>query len=59
MTKKELYALSVNLSSKVLKSFFQAETGFKDMEGNPPRKAARKAVYEALAPILLDKEQSK
>lgn len=54
MTKKELYLLSVSLSGGVLKKYFNApDQGFKDMESNQPRKAARKHVYDVLASLLL------
>jgi len=60
MTKKDLYKLSVKISGQVLRDYFGAsETNFKDMEANAGRKLARKNAYEALAPLLLDKEPAK
>ncbi len=57
MTRKELYHLSVQLSGQVLRDFFLAgDNAFADMEANPNRKLIRKHLYEALAPLLLDKE---
>jgi len=57
MTKKELYMLSVKLSGGALRKFFGApDEGFKDMESNHGRKAARKYVYDTLAPLLLTEE---
>lgn len=59
MTKKELYKLSVQISGGALRKFFGApDTNFTDMESTPNRKAARRHVYEVLAPILLDYEQA-
>lgn len=55
MTKKDLYHLSVKLSAGVLRDFFDTgPTGFANMEQNNRRKKARKNIYEALAPLLLD-----
>ena len=55
MTKKDLYRLSVRLSSGVLVQFFNAPaSNFDDMEATRERKAARKLVYETLVPLLLD-----
>ncbi len=57
MTKKELYFLSVQLSGKVLRNYFGApDSSFEDMESTPDRKKARKCLFDALAPMLLDKE---
>lgn len=57
MKKKELYALSVELSGGVLRKFFNAPPeNFKDMESTNTRKAVRKYVYDMLAPLLLTEE---
>jgi hypothetical protein len=54
MTTKELYMLSVKLSGGVCRKFFRAPDGsFHEMESTADRKAARKYVYELLAPLLL------
>jgi hypothetical protein len=57
MTKKELYKLSVKVSGGTLQKYFGAPSqNFANMESEPGRKAARKHVYELLAPLLLDPE---
>lgn len=53
MTKKELYHLSCEISRGVLNAYYGTTDSFKDMEAEVGRKAARKLVYEALAPRLL------
>lgn len=60
LTKKELYKLSIKISSKVLAEFFGAPANsFSNMEADVQRKAARKSVYETLAPLLIAEEEKK